>query len=387
MRKKKIAIITNIAPLYRKALWKRLLQQHRFEYLIAYGDADTISGIEQIPLSDLNIFSELHQIKKVKNVWFKNKALIWQSSILGIVLEEDCSTIIFLGDSYCFSTWIMSLVCRLRGIHVVFWGHGIYGNESKIKLFFRKTFYRLAHKHLLYGRRAKKLMVEHGFDEKSLYVVFNSLNYDQHKLLMKEYDGLSKQDVYPFFKNPNLPVLIFIGRLTFSKKLDLLLHAVNVINNEKIKVNLLLIGDGPVRVNLEKIGKKGLAYGWLHFTGSCYSEKINGRYLFFADLCVSPGNIGLTAVHSLSFGTPICTHENFNNQGPEVEAIIRDHNGFFFKENDLDDLISGIKEWFVKNSDREKVRRQCTEIVDMYYNPDYQLTVFNRVVENKNPEI
>jgi len=167
----------------------------------------------------------------------------------------------------------------------------------------------------------------------------------------------------------------------------LLLHAVNIINSEKIAVNLLFIGDGPIRASLEKLGQKGMFDSCLHFVGACYSEEKNGKYLFFADLCVSPGNVGLTSVHSLSFGTPVCTHGNFNNQGPEAEAIIEGYNGFLFKEGDLDDLVQGINTWFMKNPDREQVRRQCMEIIDTYYNPKCQLSVFDRMVNNAKPEI
>ena len=49
-----------------------------------------------------------------------------------------------------------------------------------------------------------------------------------------------------------------------------------------------------------------------------------------SDLTVSPGNIGLTAIHSLSYGTPVCSHSNFNNQMPESEAIINFEKWFFF---------------------------------------------------------
>ena len=33
--------------------------------------------------------------------------------------------------------------------------------------------------------------------------------------------------------------------------------------------------------------------------------KIISKYLYYADICVSPGNVGLTAIHSLTYGTPV----------------------------------------------------------------------------------
>jgi glycosyltransferase involved in cell wall biosynthesis len=382
----KVLIITNIAPNYRKSLWRKLLQSISFNCSFSYGENPTL-GIPQMQLNEIEDCIKPNRIQIVKNIWLKKKALFWQSGVLRIVLKNNYSVIIFLGDFYCLSTWLAAVICRLRGIRVVFWGHGIYGNESKTKLLLRKTFYRLAHQHLLYERRSKKLMVSMGFKSEDLYIVFNSLDYDRHKVLREEYRSLSKKEVYPFFINPDLQTLVFIGRLTSEKKLDMLLQAANAINGDKTLLNLVFIGDGPERENLEKLGQKGTTGQWLHFVGACYSEEEIGRYLSLSDLCVSPGNVGLTAIHSLSFGTPVCTHSNFNNQGPEADAIMDGYNGFYFKENNVKDLINGIRKWFLNNPDRELVRERCFEIIDTYYNPDYQLTVFTRMVNTEVPEI
>lgn len=384
--KEKVLVLTNIAPFYRKQLWLGLLRKASFNCSFAYGESRTL-GIPQMHLNDIENLLETKRIQNVRNIWFKKKALLWQSGAFRIALEGNYSVIVFLGECYCLSTWLSAIIFRLRGVRVVFWGHGIYGNESKLKLLFRKTFYRLAHQHLLYERRAKLLMTQLDFKPSDLYVVFNSLDYDKHKSLRNKFKGLTKNKVYPFLSNPNLPILVFIGRLTSAKKLDMLLHVANSMNDDKISVNLVLIGDGPERSQLESIGHQGLVEKWLHFEGACYSEEEIGKYLSVADLCVSPGNVGLTAIHSLSFGTPVCTHDNLANQMPEAEAIIDGYNGFYFKENDLYDLESGIKYWLATNTQRDQVRTRCFEVIDKYYNPDYQLTVFNRVVNNEPPEL
>lgn len=382
----KVLILTNIAPNYRKSLWFKLLQNNSFNCSFAYGEISS-SGIPQISQDVIRKISKSKQLQSVKNVLLNKKVLFWQSGALRIALKGDYSVIVFLGECYCLSTWLSAIICRLRGVRVVFWGHGIYGNESKLKLILRKTFYRLAHQHLLYERRAKKLMVKLGFKAEDLYVVFNSLDYDRHKELRRQYRCLTKREVYSFFKNPALPTLVFIGRLTMSKKLEMLLSSANGINSEKAAINLLFIGDGSEREKLEKLGHEGVTEKWLHFVGACYSEEEIGRYLMVSDLCVSPGNVGLTAIHSLSFGVPVCTHGNLNNQMPEAEAIVDGYNGFYFKENDVNDLMEGIKKWFSTNPDRELVRERCLGVVDTYYNSDYQLTVFNRVVNNETPNM
>ena len=61
-----------------------------------------------------------------------------------------------------------------------------------------------------------------------------------------------------------------------------------------------------------------------------YDENEIGDLIYNADLCVSPGNVGLTAIHTLTYGTPVLSHANFPNQMPEFEAIDKDFTSFLF---------------------------------------------------------
>ena len=92
---------------------------------------------------------------------------------------------IFLGDAKVISTWIASLILRIRGTEVIFWTHGFYGKENFLKLFIRKLFYSLSNKFIVYERRGKKLMINNGFDPSKIYVIFNSLDFDLNNKNMK----------------------------------------------------------------------------------------------------------------------------------------------------------------------------------------------------------
>lgn len=383
---KKVVIITNIASHYRTSLWAKLLNTPNWEIHFFFG-SNSKSGIQSIDFSKKDFSEHQNRLHKLKNYWFGNKIIIWQKGVIRQCLFSQFNQAIFLGDMYCLSTWLAAIICRYRGVRVAFWGHGLYGKEGKLKLFFRKTFYRLAHQHLLYERRAKCLMVQQGFNTDKLYVVFNSLDYDTHKMLRTKFQNLNKSAIFPFFADSSLPVIVFIGRLTPVKKLNLLLGAVIQMNAESTGINLVFIGDGSERKELELAGKAGLEKNWLHFTGACYDEETIGKYLSVADLCASPGNVGLTAIHALSLGTPVATHSNFSNQMPEAETITEGYNGFFFEEDNVQDLKTKIENWLKVNTDRNKIREQCYEVIDNYYNPNYQLTVFNRLFNNEKPEL
>ena len=127
---KEILILTSIASHYRKGLWLKLLNTTDFNYSFAFGEGIN-SSIHYIPLDVINGFVKLNRMLTVKNI-FLGRILVWQLGAVRISLKSKYSVIIFMGDFYCLSTWLSAIICRLRGVRVVFWGHGIYGNESKI---------------------------------------------------------------------------------------------------------------------------------------------------------------------------------------------------------------------------------------------------------------
>ena len=175
-----------------------------------------------------------------------------------------------------------------------------------------------------------------------------------------------------FFKNPKLKTILFLGRLTSVKKIDLLIKSVNKLNSKRVSFNLLIIGEGPQKNLLKKISKKGLEKGWIYFYGKTYNESVLSKLIYSSDLMVSPGNTGLNAVHALSYGTPVGTHNNFNNQMPEAGIIEDKRTGFFFNENDSDDLLLKIDLWFSRfniNLNRAERRKMINE----KYNSNYQI--------------
>jgi glycosyltransferase involved in cell wall biosynthesis len=383
---KKVYIFTNIAPHYREALWHKLLESKRYNYYFCFG-AGSAFGIKRIDFEQNKYKPYENRLKYIENILINSKRLVWQRGVVGICLSEKIKTAIFLGDLYCLSTWIASIICRLRRVDVVFWGHGLYGKEGEGKLIIKKLFFGLAQKHLLYERRAKMLMGALGFNKDRLYVVFNSLDYEKQKRYRNECEGVSKREVLNIFINPELPTIVFIGRLTVQKKLDLLLRAVIEINANEVGMNLLIIGDGEEYGKLKKNGADGIECGWLSFMGALYDEKEIARYLSASDLCVSPGDVGLTAIHSLSYGTPVGTHGDLRYQMPEAEAIVHGYNGFYFERDNVNDLKRNIEIWFSNENDRQTIRRRCYEIIDTYYNPHYQLKVFTQLVDGEVPEV
>lgn len=309
----------------------------------------------------------------VKNIWFGK--WLWQKQLFSIIKESNPSHIVFLGQFSFVSTLFYSLFFKLSGKKILFWGHGAYGNERGTKKIVRGLFNRIPHKHLVYGNYAKKIMVKSGINQDRVSVIYNSLDYEQQKRVLSGLDNSVKAKVrFELFKtNANLPLGIFVGRLTKVKNLEMVIKCIEALNAKGNKVNFIFIGDGPEKLTLEQMVVDKSLEKQISFYGACHDEHKLGRMLYSADFCVSPGNVGLTAMHSLTYGTPVITHNNFPLQMPEFEAIQSGITGDFFEYGSLQSLIETVEKWAsLTDAARVNVSLNAIRVIDELYNPTNQ---------------
>ena len=293
-------------------------------------------------------------------------------------LVKDYDVIINDLGILCLSAWKMMLLAKLRGQKVITWGHGWYGREGFTKKWLKRMYCGLADANMVYGIYARDLMVKNGFDEGKLYVIHNSLDYDIQLVLRNK---MQTSEIYKEYFGNEAPVLLFIGRLTEVKKLDQIIEAMALLKDSGQEYNCVLVGDGPMRDNLVELAKtKGLEKN-VWFYGACYDETENANLVYNADLCVAPGNIGLTAMHAMMFGCPCISHNDFPWQMPEFEAIQDGVTGCFFERDNIQSLADSIKNWFMKKTNaRENVRFACFKEIDENWNPHKQVEIIKNII-------
>jgi glycosyltransferase involved in cell wall biosynthesis len=376
-------IFTNIAPLYSRPLWMALNASKDVDYSF-YSSQTGFSGIQTIDKNESRFLSRTGEFNWhfLKNL-FIGKILIYQVGIISECFRTDYDAYILSGEMYTLSNWIAAFICKVRKKPLLFWGHGFYGDEIFIKRIFRKLYFKIADYHLVYGNRSRDLMINSGFSPDKIYVVYNSLDYYTHKKLYEERstEDLDNIKINLFPTQSNYPVIIFIGRLTKEKKISYLLEAVSRSKKKGNIFNCLIVGGGNESENLKNLSVKLGLNESVCFYGPSYDENINAKLIMLSQCCVSPGNVGLTAIHSLAFGTPVITHRNYFNQGPEVEAVIQNKTGLFYDENDVDSLSLVIED-IILNSKKLLMESNCIEQVMQFWNPMTQAAVFSKAVIN-----
>jgi glycosyltransferase involved in cell wall biosynthesis len=301
---------------------------------------------------------------------------------LGMVnlLKKDYDTYVIYGAIRCVSTWLFLIARKIfyPSKRVFGWSHGMLGKEGHFKRLLYKTMFRMMTGAFIYNERSTKLMLECGIPDSKLHTIYNSLAYDKQLPLRL---SLKPSSLYQDHFGNNFKNIVFIGRLTKVKRFDLLLDAVAELKTHEESFNLTFIGDGVERHNMEqRVNELGIR-DQVWFFGACYDERTNAELIYNADLCVSPGNIGLTAMHVLMFGCPAITNDDFNHQMPEFEAIQEGISGSFFKVGDSSSLAATISKWFsAHKNDREEVRNACYKEIDTKWNPHNQIRVFKEVL-------
>lgn len=367
MKNTKIALIYNYAQHYRLNIFKLLSQE--LEVDMYFGDK--MGDVKKIDYSLIPTFkSELKNIKLFGPFY-------WQRGAVKLFFK-DYKHYIILGEYFCLSTWLILLLSCFSNKKIYLWTHGWYGKENLLMKIYKKFFFSLADQILLYGNRAKDLMIQEGISESKLHVIYNSLDYDSQMKYRSKF--LDSKFYTNYFKN-DYPILFFIGRLTKIKKLNLIIESLNILKKNGCNFNLTIVGKGEDEKELNNLVKKYSLEKNVWFVGALYNEEEIAKYITNADLCISPGNVGLTAMHSLVYGTPVITNDNFNTQMPEFESIKKGVTGDFFKEDDLLDLSEKIANWFVNHLDRENIRKDCYSIIDQYYNPYFQLKIIENVIK------
>ena len=321
--------------------------------------------------------------------------VLWQTGVIRAALGTTYDTLVIWGDFMMLSHWVAALACRLRRKRCLMWTHGVYGREGRLKYFVRVSFYRLASALLLYGNRSRHLLRDSGYPARDLYVIYNSLDHARQRqvraALTDDQLARARRELFPDAA-PGFRLLLYVSRLIPEKSVDLLLATLAELRRTSDRdagpatdYRLAIVGAGPERAALEEqTCALGLA-DHVRFLGELYAEEVLGELFATADLCVSPGNVGLTAMHALVYGTPVATHSAAAYQGPEAEVISHLYNGVLFQRGSVEDLARQIRAWFVLDLARSEIRRRCHDLVDRYYQPDLQRDVFRAALRGDVP--
>lgn len=364
---------------YRLPVFRELTHDPDLRFVIAAGEDPEDRSVRSIPVE---AFPD-HVL--LRNYGFSGFTI--QLGLLRQILEREFDALVFLSNPNILTNWVYAALARLRGIKVFFWTHGWLANRPGAKEKLRDLFYQLADHLLLYERRAREIGVDRGFSPDRMTVIFNSLDHDAQEAI---YGHCAKHHPSTLPAGPRtLKVhevyFCCVARLTAHCRFDILIQAVAELNRASgHSYPVVLVGAGPEREAL--LAQADRLKVDLIMTGETYDETLIGSIIYHSRAVVSPGKVGLSAIHGLAFGTPVITHDDFDTQGPEHAAINPGQTGAYFRKNDVKDLTRVLTEW-VSRPHSEDERAACRAIVKTVYNPKNQARLIRQpILIALNPE-
>lgn len=368
MRKRKICCVFNYNPLYRYPIYKAMAEEFNCDFF--FGDT-VFEPLKAFDATKLNGLKKIMKVKRFRSFkWYLNIKDLFNSQYTHYILT---------GEPFCLTNWIILLYAHFCNKKVLLWCHGQNTDVKKwAQRLFLSTFYNLSNGILLYGEHAQPYMMQLGCKENKLFYIHNSLDTELQTSLFKKQKRTSIYQDY--FGNKN-PVVIYIGRIQKRKKVDQLVKAIAQLQKENYSVNLVIVGAITDDKSIKECVKEHRIENQVWFYGPSFTEEKNAELLYNADVCVSPGNVGLTSIHSLSYGTPVISNNNFEKQMPEYAAIIPNVTGDFFIENSITDMANYIKKWTsLSFEDRESCRLAARKTILEHWSINYQINLLKEVL-------
>lgn len=217
------------------------------------------------------------------------------------------------------------------------WGHGVFGHGSALrrKLLLRMS--RNANWWFSYAPSSTESVVASGFPADRVTTLFNSV---------RTHTPCDRVEAAAPSANRTI---LFVGALRQGKGVLELARVSSRLSQGHPDFELLIVGDGPLRAELAQLQSRQLRLLGPKF-GRELAETISS-----ADLLVIPSEVGLIAVESLRYGTPIVTFAE-GNHGPEF-SYLTDETSFILEgrvsEHQLERALIDI---LAQDSDIERRR-------------------------------
>lgn len=353
---RKILLIEPVFAHYRKDYYSCLQENTFFEIHFLAGE--NYQGIRSLQGANLKALTYFKLNILGRCFYYLKKSIRYINSLKPDIII--CSGIDFHLLHTLFIYIIFHLILRKD---FYWWSHGTSGKQGYFGKLLRMPFYKLSNGIFVYTDKGKENLISMGIKPQNIQVIKNALN-------RKDY-GFLNYDITKVNKETHKFNILFCGRITAQKKLDVLFLAIHIVKTKfGDEINCTIVGGG----NIDYYRVKAIELGidkTIKFAGEKYGNDVAPFYLN-ADLFVYPGGIGLSIVQALSYGLPVITTDNHKLHGPEVELLINGVNGAFFKDNNASDLADKIVEWKEKiMASQNEIKNRCIQTIqDMEYLPE-----------------
>jgi len=363
--KVKVALIHNIVSPYRIPIFE---------------------GLSNHPLIDLTVFycAKTHKIRKWEIVGSDKYRYRFLSGItieffdfiyhinydiIPIILKKQFD-IVIIGGGSDFTTQIAFLLSKLVGTPIVLWSESVDNPKGRIGKMASPIFhYIINHSNAIIvpGTISKEYNIRIGATKNKIFIAPNIVNND-YFITQSAYFTQEKERITKEMKIEGKKVIIFVGQLINRKGVTHLIQAFNSLNEINPDIILLIVGDGPLKSELQNMCKVSKHQN-VFFTG-WIDEKEKVKYYSIADIFVLPTLFDLCPLvinEAMCCGLPVITTEA---TGCAPDMVFNGENGFIVKTGDSKELADAIKKVIENPTERDRMGKRSLDIIKTKFNQE-----------------
>lgn len=375
----KVALIHNIVSPYRIPVFEGLANHALIDLTVFYC-AKTHNNREW-----KIIHSDKYRYKFLSGIKIEFFEIVYHINfdIIPIILKKKFDVVI-IGGSSDFTTQIAFLLTKLVKTPIVLWSEGIDNPKGRIGKIVSPIFNYIT-KHsdaiIVPGSKSKEYYLSVGATKNNIFIAPNIVENDyfikQSTNFKEEKERIRKE-----MKIDGKKVIIFVGQLIKRKGVDNLIHAVNKLNKTIPDIILFIVGNGPLRSELQEICKISKNHN-VYFTG-WIDEKEKVKYYSIADIFVLPTLFdvwGLVINEAMCCGLPVITT---TTAGCSYDMIFNGENGFIVKPDDVNELAEAIKKAFENPIGCDKMGERSLDIIKNNFNQEICVNGFVSAIKYCN---
>ena len=217
-----------------------------------------------------------------------------------------------------------------------------------------RVLYRRADAHVVYVDAGRDIYTSYGVPPAKIFTIYNSPDTDT--LL----EAAARVRSLPPILPPCPRRIIHVGRLVPEKRVDLLLRVARLLSERFTDLELLVVGDGPERSNLERLAQEIGLGDRARFVGAVHDPETLGRYFRASRVYVLAGRGGLAINDAMCFGKPVVCSVY---EGVEKDLVEEGGNGYIFQPEDEADCAEKVGRILADDGLAARMGQRSEEII------------------------
>lgn len=305
---------------------------------------------------------------RIEGFYIEKFGIVWQQNLINFPLKG-IDILVLAGNPRNIPALILTIRARILGVKCIWLTHYKSSTTKNFRANIRFLLYLIPKNICFYTdnelKLAKKKLKKLNLN---LFSISNGMD-TQHINKYRE----------PYQASKRGKKIIYIGRLIKDSKINNLIYAVKIMHEHysMTDVSLDIIGDGPERAYIEEYIDKLNISPFINLHGALTNEKDISKVFNKSAIFISADRVGLSILHSLSYGVPVLVNNARKSQGPEVDVMLLANVG----EKHDGTSTSIAQKAYVLLDDielRDKYSNEALYVLNSNHNTD---TMFNRFKE------